>query len=513
MKRVRSTAWTAGRTHSILVLVAVLVGADRGWAQIPGLPSVSKPAASSTAGAGTNKGEGPTVAPTLDNPEATVATASGPISVEKPVDDVVQAMLADLLPKYQGVRSVQVAVENGVVTLDGQVEDADVRENVTLFTRRVEGVRLVLNRMKTDAQVLTASELAGKVLWGLWRTVARSWLLVVIALAIGLSGLLLARLFNTYSEVLLAPFIKNVLVRSVVGSLLSSILIVGGILLGLNVLDLTQAVLSILGLAGVVGLAVGFAFRDIAENFIASILLGVRRPFRIGDYVEVAGKAGVVLSLNTRATVLVTLEGNHIRIPNNIIYKEILVNSSASPSSRGSFDVMIPYAVSTAQALDAVTRALDEQEGILADPPPRALLEALERDGVRLRAYYWIPVRGIDGNKLQSDVKLKVKVALQQAGITPPPTGVMISVAGRVPVDVSETGGRARSEVVAPSPLVTADQAKANLRHDTRAAEKAEIAPNGEQQTPMEHALCQSEHVSDEGTNLLQGRNEEPVRN
>lgn len=509
MRRVQSTvrgrgvevAWLA------LALILVLAGAEWGWAQIPGLPSVAKPAA----GPAANKEEGPVAAPTRDNPEATVATASGPISVKKPVDDVVQAMLADLLAKYQGVRSVRVHVDNGVVTLEGQVEDAEVRENVTLFTRRVEGVRLVLNRMKTDAQVLTAPELAWKVLQGLWAAVARGWLLVVIALAIALSGFVLARLFNTYAETLLAPFIQNVLVRSVVGSLVSSLMIAGGILLGLNILDLTQAVLSIMGLAGVVGLAVGFAFRDIAENFIASILLGVRRPFRIGDYVEVAGKAGVVLSLNTRATVLVTLEGNHVRIPNNIIYKEILVNSSASPSSRGSFDVLVPYSVSTALALEAVTRALNEQEGLLADPPPRALLDALERDGVRIRAYYWLPARGVDGVKLQSDLKLKAKVALQQAGITPPPTGVMLSVAGRVPVEVSEAAGRARVEAAAPSPVVTAEQAKANLRHDARAVKIAEAASNGERQTPMEHALNQTEHVSDEGTNLLQSRAAEPT--
>ena len=121
--------------------------------------------------------------------------------------------------------------------------------------------------------------------------------------------------------------------------------------------------LSILGLAGVVGLAVGFAFRDITENFIASSLLGVRRPFRIGDYIQVAGQAGVVTTLNTRATVLVTLEGNHVRIPNNIIYKEIMVNSSASSSTRGSFDVVIPNEVSTASALEAISRQLGRAGG------------------------------------------------------------------------------------------------------------------------------------------------------
>ena len=149
----------------------------------------------------------------------------------------------------------------------------------------------------------------------------------------------LARLFAAHSETLLAPFVRNVLLRSVVGSLISSMLVIGGLLLALSALKLTQAVLSILGLAGVVGLAVGFAFRDITENFIASVLLGVRRPFQIGDYVTVAGQSGVVKSLNTRATVLVTLEGNHVRIPNAVIFKEIMVNATASPTFRNSFDV------------------------------------------------------------------------------------------------------------------------------------------------------------------------------
>src|SRR5205807_4991393 len=129
--------------------------------------------------------------------------------------------------------------------------------------------------------------------------------------------------------------------------LLSSLLILGGLMFGLSILHLTHAVLSVLGVAGVVGLAVGFAFKDITENFIASVLLGVRRPFQVGDYVEVAGQAGVVRSLNTRATVLVTLEGRHVRIPNSTVFKEITVNSTASPSVRQSFDVVIPYAAST----------------------------------------------------------------------------------------------------------------------------------------------------------------------
>ena len=355
--------------------------------QVPGLPG-GQPLPGPPAQA---KAPG---APTPEKSDATVATPSGPIVLEKPIKDTtIHDALTHLLPKYPGVRSVQVEVDHGVVTLDGQVENEDVLEGVTQFTRRVEGVRLVLNRMKTDAQVLTAWRFGAQVLERTWKAVSREWLLVVIAVVIFMASLSAwPGWLATYSEKLLAPFITNVMLRAVAGSLMSTFLVVAGLLLALSVLNLTHLVLSILGVAGMVGLAVGFAFRDITENFIASILLGTRRPFRIGDYIQVAGQAGVVKSLNTRATVLVTLEGKQIRIPNNIIYKEILVNSSASPTAQSTFDLLIPYEASTTAAIAAITKAISDQEGVLRDPPPRVLVDAHGYQWHPAPRYYWAPV-------------------------------------------------------------------------------------------------------------------------
>jgi small conductance mechanosensitive channel len=448
----------------------------------------------------------PVAAPTRDNPDATVATVAGPIKTDKPVDDkAVEETLENLLPKYPGVRTVDATVKQGIVELDGQVEDDDVRDQMTQVAMQVEGVRMVINRLKSDAQVLTAPELVMSKFRGIWDFVSRRWLLAVLALLIALGCSMLARVFNTYSETLLAPFVKNMLLRSVLGSLIGTLLLLGGLLIGLQVLNLTHAVLSIVGLAGVVGLALGFAFRDIAENFIASLLLGVRRPFRMGDYVSVAGQEGVVRSLNTRATVLVTLDGKHVRIPNNVIYKEILVNSSASPNTRSYFDVIVPYDVSTATALDAMTRALRDVEGVIADPPARALVEALETVGVRLRAYYWSPVMGVDGYKLNSDARLKVKVALQKAGIMPPPTNLQVSVLGKVRLQRAGINGE-HSPVHRSGAVVSPEQAAANLRRDTHAADNATAETSEERPTPIEHALNEAEtRVSEEGTNLLAG--------
>jgi small conductance mechanosensitive channel len=491
------------RIWVILILVGLAVFSGEARGQIPGITGSQKesPGAKSESPAE----EKPQAAPTRENPSATVATSSGPIAVREDVSDsAIQQTLETLLSKYPRVRQAKVTVDDGVVTLEGQVQDKDVHDDVTEFVRRVQGVRLVLNRMKPDAEVLTAPEFAMRVLEGFSDYVARTWLVFLIAVSVVAVSAMLAKFFGRYSEFLLAPFFENVLLRSVVGSLLSSLLLVGGLILALSILNLTRAVLSILGLASVFGLAVGFAFKDITENFIASVLLGVRRPFRIGDYISVAGQSGVVRSLNTRATVLVTLEGKQVRIPNGIIFKEILVNSSASSSARFSFDILIPYEVSADEAITAVMGALRAQEGIVSDPPPRTLVAALEPGGVLLRAFYWAPTQGIDGEKLASDVKLKVKVALLHSGITPPPTNIVsLSIVGRLPVEVARVSTQELPEEPArPTVIVTQEQAEANLHRDSRAAASATIDTGSA--TPLQHAQTSGDtQVSDEGENLL----------
>jgi small-conductance mechanosensitive channel len=506
--RVKSLANFSG----VLALTVglALIWAPKVFAQIPGLPVPAKAAAPPKA----DPSQRPV--PAKDGQGAVFATTSGPIAVSKKVDDgAIRKTLADLLGQFPGVYRVEVDVKDGAVTLNGHVDDDDSLDAVTAFAEKVEGVRLVLNRMQTDAEVLTGRQMAAKVLGEYGLVLQRNWLLAILAVVFMLGFGLLARAFGRSSEMLLSPFIRNPLLRSVVGSILSSLILLGGFLLGLSVLNLTHAVVSVLGLAGVVGLALGFAFKDIAENFIASMLLGVRRPFQIGDFITVAGKSGSVLSLNTRATLLITPEGNHVRIPNAVIYKETLVNASATPTSLGTIDVMVPYEASTAEALEVINEALQSTEGLLQEPTPRALVQALETNGVHLRASYWFPSKGIDGDKLQSDLRLKIKVALQKAGITPPSSYATVSVSGRIPVEMLDAkamgNGRgdgdshaATSSVVRPGAVVTPKQAEANLQKDTEAAETASAEVAAPEASPIDHAIKQAEaNAVAEGNNML----------
>ena len=495
--------------HYSLTLALILVG-SAGTVRAQALPTLPAPAAAKDA----PKEE--VAAPTKDNPEATVAASAAPIDVDKPVDEFkVQDFLEDTLSKYPGVYEVHADVNGSVVTLTGHVEDDAVRDRLRDVALKVEGVVFVANKLMTDAQFLSAPQLLTKRLGQYGTALGQNWLLFVLAIGLFVLSLFAARMFSKYSEFLLAPLTENALLRSVLGSMVSAAIIAGGLLAALQVFGIASAVMSLLGLAGVAALAIGFAFRDITENFIASILLSTRRPFHVGDYVEVSGQSGVVKALNTRATILLTLEGKTVRIPNATVFKETVSNSSASSSARSTFDVLIPYDASTVQAMDLIGAALRDHDAILKDPPPRALVNELTPTGVMLRAYFWIPTRNIDGFKVNSDAKLKAKVALQQAGIRPPATALSLALSSHVPVDLTEltSDGQAQPpEGAVQRPVVTATQARANLDNDSRGADRA--ADEKPTDDVMEHVRNMSAgDATSEGANLIAPAKSEVDRN
>ena len=141
---------------------------------------------------------------------------------------------------------------------------------------------------------------------------------------------------------------------------------------------------------------------------------------------------------------------------------------------------MIPNEASTADALDALNRALRETQGVLADPPPRALVEALEPGGVRLRADFWSPTQNVDWFQLMSDVKLRAKVALQQAGVIGVPANDAPGDAPRRPPRGANSPGRRRCFV---------RQAAANLKRDAKAADAA-TPPSATTARPRWNTSC-----------------------
>ena len=106
-----------------------------------------------------------------------------------------------------------------------------------------------------------------------------------------------------------------------------------GIVIGLNMLGAGALLGAVLGGAGVVGLALGFAMKDTIENYVSSLMLSLRQPFRANDKVKIDDYEGRVLRLTTRATILLTPEGNHLRLSNSTVFKAVIVNYTAQPAA------------------------------------------------------------------------------------------------------------------------------------------------------------------------------------
>ena len=210
----------------------------------------------------------------------------------------------------------------------------------------------------------------------------------------------------------------NDLMRMVVRTLI----LVIGVITALDLLGMTAAVGAVLGSAGVAGLVLGFAFRDIAENYIASILLSVRRPFAPGDHLLIDSHEGKVVSVTSRATVLMTLDGNHLQLPNSVVFKSVLLNYTRNPKRRFDFTIQIDTGESITRAKQAALAAIAQTEGVLDDPGPSWLAVEHQPSGITLRFLAWIDQRESDFGKARSEALRRVKAAFAAEGIHLPRT-------------------------------------------------------------------------------------------
>ena len=204
-----------------------------------------------------------------------------------------------------------------------------------------------------------------------------------------------------------------------------------------------------LGGTGLISIIVGFAFRDIAENFLASIILSVRNPFSTGDLIEVDGFTGIVQNLNIRTTVLLTLDGSYVQIPNAIVFKSTIKNFSGTTSRRADFAVGISYNSATTKAQMLIANVLKEHPAVLDVPEPLVLVEELGAATVNLRIFYWFASATYSPDKINSALLRLTKDALLKGGIELPDPAREVVFPRGVPVfRLGQTEGskRGRSE-------------------------------------------------------------------
>lgn len=334
-------------------------------------------------------------------------------------DARIAAQIAARLALQDGLRDVTGAVTGGVVILSGTVLDNADRELAESIAATIEGVIAVQQRIAINANLRErASPALAHAQEKLLRLVAALPLLLVaigVVLVFVLFGRWLARRLHLLRWGSNNPYLDSLLRR---GVHLMTLLI--GVLIALDLLGATALVGAVLGSAGVLGIMLGFAFRDIAENYLAGVLLSLRRPFEPDDLIMINGHEGKVISLNSRATILMTLDGNHLRLPNATVFKGVLLNYTRNPMRRLKFTL----GIGTGEDLNTVRRlgveTLRNIVAIASEPEPQVMIQSVGDSSVLVDFFAWLDQREVDFLKTRSEAIRQVKRAIEIEGMDMP---------------------------------------------------------------------------------------------
>ncbi len=242
----------------------------------------------------------------------------------------------------------------------------------------------------------------------------------------------------------------NAFIANLLRQLVRLIFFVLGAVMALDILGATALLGTILGAAGIVGLAIGFAVRDTVENYIASILLSIRQPFRPKDYVRIQDLEGSVISLTSRATILLDLDGNHIRIPNSTVYKSNITNYSRNSQRRFLFKLGVGPDSNLEQALETGLSRIKALDFVLTEPGPDAWIEDIGDSNVVLTFTGWIDQNVTGFLKARSEAVRLVKLALEGSGFSLPEPTYRLHID-----DGMQPSGRKTSKPSAPKPAKT----------------------------------------------------------
>lgn len=207
----------------------------------------------------------------------------------------------------------------------------------------------------------------------------------------------------------------------VLGRMAQWAVILLGILVSVTVAFPSFTPANLISALGITGIAIGFAFKDIFENFLAGILILITEPFRIGDQIVFGEFEGTVEQIETRATKMRTYDGRLVVIPNAELFKGSFVVNTAYPSRRLQYDLVIGNGDDVAEAKRIILEAIRDLPDVEPEPAPDVLLIEYADAGVKVRVRWWIkPPYRADALNIQDHVLESIKPALTAHGIDLP---------------------------------------------------------------------------------------------
>lgn len=256
-----------------------------------------------------------------------------------------------------------------------------------------------------------------------WSSLKHVLIISGIAILTFLVFLYLARKSKTFLRIRLIRRMDDDLLANFLAGIFSSLVILAGLLVVFRIIGLTGVVSGLLAGAGISAFIIGFALKDIGENFLAGIILAFKRPFRVGDIVDINGMNGQVLTLNLRDTQIKTADGKDVFIPNGVILKNPLINYTIDGFLRYDFIIGLDYGSDYQGAIDLIKKEIIDVPGVLnGAKSPEVWVTDLAESTLNIQVTFWVNTfeRSISDAVVKSGAILQVLTALEKAGYNMP---------------------------------------------------------------------------------------------
>lgn len=251
-----------------------------------------------------------------------------------------------------------------------------------------------------------------------WTTAAIKMLPnMAVAVLVVIAFFLLARLIKLLVYKFVLKLSHTPALSGLFANLISVLITLIGLFVALDVLKLEKAVSSLLAGAGIIGLALGFAFQDLTANFISGIFITFRRPFEVGHQIETNGFTGNVEEIALRSTLIRTLDGLHVIIPNKEIFQKPIINHSLTPERRAEITFNVPVAnESSLEIKRLITDALQNVDKLSPNRAPAVYFTNIDGANLKVTVSCWIvneDVRNFENTK--NEIIMKITTVLKDS--------------------------------------------------------------------------------------------------
>lgn len=334
-------------------------------------------------------------------------------------DDDIKKRITGIFSEIEGLKAVNVSVNEGVVSLTGEAPNEKKALQAINLANRVSDVVAVEDRISRTLDVQdnvtpVITQLKQQIR-GLIKALPLLLVAIVVFVVVVWFGAWVSRRQSLWKRVAPNPFVAELLSQTI-----KFVFVIIGLILALSFLGAEAIIGTLLGGAGVIGIAVGFAVKDTIENYIASLMLSIRQPFRARDYVDINGQEGVIVRLTSRATILMTADGNQLRIPNSEVFKATIVNFTKNPERRFTFKLGVDANDDPLAAIKVGLDAINELNFILTDPKSVAIIDEVGDSNIILEFQAWVNQTDTDLLKARSIAIREAKHALENNGFSLP---------------------------------------------------------------------------------------------